>query len=376
MDDTFSRARPCCMSCGSAAVCPIALGFPTQELEAMARRGEVVVGGCKVSADRATWNCADCGANFGAWAEGRCDDLLRRVCERVSTRLGPRQPGRPEAQLQDALANAIRVKADDAGRVGMPLPDVHTGRSKLGEGWDPLPGAIDVHVQDSRHGCLHLVAELKVDAIEQQLWDALKLATALLTTGPRIYRGYLIAAATPTRFGEGQLNELFDGPVGHWCRHDATELLKRNASAWRHELKHGRGRPQWIPRAIFVNLLDTWKLEHWPGDQLRLVAIEICDPHRVEMIDGCWPAALGYPSVAYEPRSVSRVASLPWPPEGDAPLTFADVPARLPRNRAHEAMRLAWPRFVDEHRARVCQELRKRGWDSDEFDDCEIDPPD
>lgn len=96
------------------------------------------------------------------------------------------------------------------------------------------------------------------------------------------------------------MSEVFNGPIARWRRHDTTQLPHANEAAWRHDLKHGRGRPAWIPREIFTSLLGTWELERWNA-QLRLVALEVADPEHVEMVDGCWPAVLALERVAYQP---------------------------------------------------------------------------
>jgi len=75
---------------------------------------------------------------------------------------------------------------------------------------------------------------------------AFKLATALLTRLEGIRRAYLIAAADFERFEVGQVSEVFNGPIARWRRHDTTQLPHANEAAWRHDLKHGRGRPAWI----------------------------------------------------------------------------------------------------------------------------------
>lgn len=301
MIDSLTRPRPRCAACRSDGVLPVVSGFPAPELEALASRGEVVLGGCKVTPATPRWHCTVCGANFGSQAERRCDEVVIDACANVASDLGPRQFGRPEAQLQDAVANAV---GQAAGMTGNPDVDVRTGRLKLVSGWSPLPGPIDVHVADAGRCQLDFIAELKVGAIEQQLWDALKLATGLLTQLAHIRRAYLIAAADSGRFEAGQVSELFKRPIAQWRRHETTQLLKANQAAWRHDLKHGAGRPEWIPAEIFTSLLGAWEIERW-GQQLRVVALEIADPEHVEMVDGCWPAVLGLESVAFEPPGAS-----------------------------------------------------------------------
>jgi hypothetical protein len=57
-----------CPKCGSTRVGPIAYGEATAELEARARRGAVVLGGCLVGLGPdgdPVWACRACGERFG-----------------------------------------------------------------------------------------------------------------------------------------------------------------------------------------------------------------------------------------------------------------------------------------------------------------------
>ena len=65
-------AEPQCPKCGSTKVVQIQYGLPrfTPELKEAVRRGEVVLGGCVISADSPKWACRDCGNRFGKLREG------------------------------------------------------------------------------------------------------------------------------------------------------------------------------------------------------------------------------------------------------------------------------------------------------------------
>ena len=54
------ETRFACTNCGSRRVVPIRYGYPTQDTEAAAIRGEVRLGGCCVSDDMPTWPCRTC----------------------------------------------------------------------------------------------------------------------------------------------------------------------------------------------------------------------------------------------------------------------------------------------------------------------------
>ncbi len=56
--------KPICPNCGTDKVLPIAYGYPGPDLAAMARRGEVVLGGCMITGNDPTHVCQKCGHRF------------------------------------------------------------------------------------------------------------------------------------------------------------------------------------------------------------------------------------------------------------------------------------------------------------------------
>ncbi|MFO7178732.1 MAG: hypothetical protein DIU78_008550 [Pseudomonadota bacterium] len=67
----MTEPTPKCPKCGSDRVVPILYGEPTQEAEAMVRRGEAVHYGCMVGGDMPTRLCRDCGNEFEIIRWGR-----------------------------------------------------------------------------------------------------------------------------------------------------------------------------------------------------------------------------------------------------------------------------------------------------------------
>lgn len=114
-----------------------------------------------------------------------------------------------------------------------------------------------------------------------------------------------------------------------------------------------------------------------PGHRVRVRWITPREAESVAFDAIGWPSGCGRPPydfertvrAADENRRTEGAASLPWPPDNDT-LTFADIPRRLPRGRAHEAMRQAWPRILEEDQTRVRAELIRRGWTPEEFELC------
>ena len=53
-----------CPFCESGETVRVVYGMPEPELEAMAARGEVALGGCAITFDNPDHKCTDCGAQF------------------------------------------------------------------------------------------------------------------------------------------------------------------------------------------------------------------------------------------------------------------------------------------------------------------------
>ena len=60
MEPESNATKPICPKCGSTNVVSIVYGLPMPELFEKAERGEVMLGGCCVSADNPTQHCKDC----------------------------------------------------------------------------------------------------------------------------------------------------------------------------------------------------------------------------------------------------------------------------------------------------------------------------
>jgi hypothetical protein len=141
------------------------------------------------------------------------------------------------------LRFAVRDELRSLGMVDV----VHEAASITG-GWDPLPGRLDLHAPAGRP--LRWAAEVKVWDIDQQLWDALKLAAGIARGDLRV--GYLLAAACPTAFAHAGGRELVAAAASD---HTIKGLLQLNAREWRHLLADGTGRPTAVPARITTRLL-------------------------------------------------------------------------------------------------------------------------
>jgi hypothetical protein len=218
------------------------------------------------------------------------EQLLIEGVMRAAARLRVSGPLPPRSE--DVLRFAVRDQLRAHG-----LSDVAHEAASITGGWTPIPGRLDLHAPMVRP--LRWAAEAKVWDIDQQLWDALKLAAGIAHGDTRA--GYLLAAACPTAFAHAGGAELFR-PSAH--EHVVAELIRTNAPEWLHLLGGGAGRPIQVPARIRTTLLcDHWC---WFGHRVRLVRVEIdANADVVQFIDG-WPEGLDGPTAVAEARAARR----------------------------------------------------------------------
>jgi hypothetical protein len=239
------------------------------------------------------------------------EDEEAQLTEAVRAAAGDlRASGPLPRRSEDVLRFAVRDRLLDAG-----LSDIAQERSSITGGWTPIPGRLDLYTPARRSH--RWAAEFKVWDVDQQIWDALKLATGIAHGDLRI--GYLLAAAPPTAFAQYDGAELFAAG-----RHQqlVRDLLDRNAGAWQKLLNGGSARPIQVPLTLYTSLLlDEWC---WFGHRARLVRVEIETGRSV-------------PTVRFKAG---------WPEDLDeqAALTAATARARRPTD---DALGLAVPRWSD-----------------------------
>lgn len=299
-------------------------------------------------------------------------DPLRAGVERAVVAAAAGDPY-PERRREALLVRAVQHHLDVDPEVCSTLREARA----RDDGWTRRPGGVDlvVDIHGRRAGL-----EFKLDHADQCLWDALKLCGEsfdlrglVVEAGERIW-------SDPSRAGI----ELFD-PDSEPATWQTTDLITRWPAAWRDLMIGGRGiRPTRSVAAFDVVGVFDAPLACHPSQRVRVCWIAPNDGTQTVTFGPIgWPEGCGPPPTDFAPavlaadenRRVEGGAVLPWPPDDDSTLTFADLPKPLPRGGAHEAMRLAWPRILDEDRARVRQALLSRGWTQEEFELCGIEPP-
>lgn len=186
-----------------------------------------------------------------------------------------------EKRLAAALGEALETER----------PDVRVSLNKKLGGfdlphWDPFPGWLDVAVLDHSDQVL-VVAELKLDDIDQTLWDIFKIGAALHV--PSVEAGYVIAAA-PTSTWESKLEvvELFDAQdQEEWASRYFFEAYEK---AWRHLLRGGTGRPTSVAQTFWITPITRCTVDHYPPYELRAIRIQVSQ-EQIALRDA-WPEKL------------------------------------------------------------------------------------
>jgi hypothetical protein len=203
-----------------------------------------------------------------AWEPGDRSFLEKRLAASVGSALASELP-RNEIVLNKKL-------------VGFQLP-----------GWAPQPGAFDLAVK-GEHGQPIAVAEIKLDDVDQSLWDLFKVASAL--DAAPVQAAYLIVAApTATWAGELDMVELFNAgaEAEEWY---SRFLFDAHRHAWERLLTGGRARPLRVPRVLFITPIATAPVRNFPPYEVRAV--------RVTTTDEQLPLIEGWPSRRVDPREI------------------------------------------------------------------------
>jgi len=188
--------------------------------------------------------------------------------------------------LERLLVRAFCAAAEQAA------PVVASGRVALAiPGWDPQPGETDI-VVTLPDGGGRVLAEAKVDDIDQMLWDIFKMASASRIDGVRAV--YLLGAAPPVRSpglrsarwaGSRACAELFDPENGGrvW---ESADMLRVWDAAWTALLKGGRGRPARVPAQVRVEFVGSSPVPAFPGYEARCIEVRVEGDQWLELQGG------------------------------------------------------------------------------------------
>jgi hypothetical protein len=203
---------------------------------------------------------------------------------------GAEMPARgSDGTREDSLERTLRKGLAAAG-ISESL--IGARRLKVTDDWSPLPGALDLYLTTEPGGeALVWAAELKVDHLDQTLWDLFKLTSLSGRSG--LEATFLVVAADSREFSRpARCAELFP-PLDAGPREiDVLELFRANAGAWCDLLYDGTGRPTRLPRLIKVSPFAQEPLANWPGYELRGVSVDPAPGKPLPMADDGWPQDL------------------------------------------------------------------------------------
>jgi hypothetical protein len=183
--------------------------------------------------------------------------------------------GREAGRQLDALGIECDVTRD-VEAVAVPLGD-----------WDPAPGRVDLHPRQpgGAPGSL-LVAELKLDNINESLWDAFKLTWVAesLSTGPQ----YVAVAAHDrvwNRVNNG--TALFPNRVGTREVHRSADLIAGCRQKWCSQWNRDTAKPRRVPSEIAVTAVVVGhRPAHYPALEVRVARIAAVGDVKLDLTGG------------------------------------------------------------------------------------------
>jgi hypothetical protein len=199
-------------------------------------------------------------------------ELVQRDLERTSLR---------ESLIEGALIEAWKLHAADGPAARgelLPVPD-----------WDPEPKHTDFVAARPDETFPSIVAEVKVDELDQTLWDLFKVLSIARTTAS-VKRCYLVVAGYPSRWKKVQCAELYDPRVGTGAWDSAAMFVKWR-EAWEYLLREGTGRPKRVHAAVRTSFIWGGPVPAFieDGYELRCIAVEsVADAGWLDF-DGGWP---------------------------------------------------------------------------------------
>jgi hypothetical protein len=155
--------------------------------------------------------------------------------------------------------------------------------------WNPPPGPVDLHPRAGNGDAGSLfIAELKLESINQSLWDTFKLAwvSEALGTGPQ----YLACAAHDGHWRDKAYGcELF--PEDERCRIlSSSELIEDSRDRWCWQWRHDTAKPVRIPSSIQTTpIVIGHRPAHYPQLELRVVRVAAEGPAKTDLTDGTPP---------------------------------------------------------------------------------------
>jgi hypothetical protein len=276
------------------------------------------------------------------------DDALETVVEAVrGAAAGPIHPN--ASRLESELVRAVQE------HVAFPTKREYGATEVLD--WVRQPGGVDLAVLDE-YGQGWLLMEMKVDDLDQSLWDVFKLASLL--RHEHVERAFLVyEAATPVFEGATACARLFRGAE---TRASVIELISLWPKAWSDLLDGGYGNhPLGAVADLKLVVRQAVPLVHYPGHEIRLVEVIAAGEALEPFGEDGWPARLPT-SIRPLRKEVHRTPRPPSIGQDHAPMPF-------PKRITQPWLESSVPDMDDAEFDELLEVLRRKGWSSMELDE-------
>ena len=213
--------------------------------------------------------------------------------------------------------------------------------------WSPTPRGVDVAVFEPAISSPSIGMEVKVGAVDQSLWDVLKMASLRRVSG--VEAAYVAVAATTTVWsGSSDCVALFSGEPDDDKEWHTAYFFEQWPTAWRRLLEGGSGRPTRIPTRLYLSLVAALPFAGFPGYELRVLRVENASyPPWLLFDGGGWPDGRRDPDY---PRSYPRQIQ-------DHELKLGDLPSAEGDDDAYYRFALTTNGYERAGSVRDCAEL-------------------
>lgn len=147
--------------------------------------------------------------------------------------------------------------------------------------WDPKPYPFDISLLDGER--VVAAIEVKVDDVDDTLWDIFKLASASAHAG--VEATYMVMAGRPPAWKRPLAQELYSGEeVERYTRH----LFEKFSGIWKRTLERSSPRPTSLPFCVLVAESAREEATAFAGYEVRALRVTGVGPPSIDIRDG-WP---------------------------------------------------------------------------------------
>ena len=270
--------------------------------------------------------------------------------------------------VPDIVLDAVRATSHDDYKTGVKGPEANLVNGVAAHidgpvkreyrtdpvvGWKRQPGGVDLALLDG-HGRARALMEMKIDKLDETLWDLLKLAA--LSTHPHVEGAFLVCEAPAAIFnGSTDCAALFQGDATGTGRARTTstlEMIERWRPAWKWLLEGGYGNhPLLAPREVLIKPSPPFPLACYPGREIRVVEVQAATADQIAFTETGWPADL---DLGENPAQGGQA-------EGG--------PSRIPARITQTWLEAHVPTMDESTFAELLTVLKSRNWSQDELNE-------